>query len=144
MRLFVDIIIVRKIPFLRTTSDDEKLGASSCIITITKQSLESSVIKVINLRKEGCFDIEYIDVDFQFECIEDLFSVATVEIYDADDHIEVIKRSIKAMNNGIRFVVNDNPFRRVHKSLVKRLFEVATRNLNSFTAEGGESEIFSP
>ena len=76
---------------------------------MTKQSLEAAFNKVINLHKEGGFDVKCIDADLQLECAEDSFSGVTVEICDEDDHIEVVERSIRTMKEGIRVVANDTP-----------------------------------
>ena len=86
----------------------------------------------------------HADADMQFECIENDLVQTQVEIVDADDHVDVVERSMRSVKEHIRTLVQGLPFRRITKFMAKRLVAVAIRNLNSFPSDNGTSSECSP
>ena len=80
----------------------------------------------------------------KFECVQDKFDGVEVDTVYADDHAEVIDRAIRTIKENIRSLMHGKPCRRIPRLMVKRLVEVAIRNLNSFPAEDGTSDNHSP
>ena len=94
--------------------------------------------------KNRGFQIKHIDADVQFECTQDEIEGVEIDIVDADDYTEEVERAMRAVEEGIRGLVQGVLFRRMPRLMVRRLVEVSTRNLNSFLAENGTSDTLSP
>ena len=109
-----------------------------------KHSLTQSMQEVLRVCEKRGFKVRHIYADLQFECIEDEIDGVEVDIVDADDHVEVVERAIRTIKENIRSLMHETPYRRIPRLMVKRLVEVATRNLNSFPADGGISDECSP
>ena len=76
--------------------------------------------------------------------VKDYFKDVEVDIIDLLDYVNVVEQSIRTVKEGIRCIVVILPFIRLPKSVVRRLVEVAIRNLNQFPAENGILNKYSP
>ena len=65
---------------------------------LTKTDLKDSVNKITKVRKNGGFQIKYIDADMQFECTPDEIEEVEIDMLDADDHsteVEMVVQTVK-------------------------------------------------
>ena len=140
VQLFVDVMFINRIPFLHVKSESLKFQTSTYMNSLTKESLRQGILQVIEVYKRRKFNVEYIDADLQFECIENDIENVEFDIVDADDHVNVIERAIRTVKENIRSIEHGTPYRRMTRLMTKRMVEVVTRNLNMFPAEQGVSK----
>ena len=58
------------------------------------------------------------------------FDGIEVDIIDPLEHVNVVERSMRAMKEGVRYVAQSLPFRRIPKLMLRRIVAAVTRNLN--------------
>ena len=65
---------------------------------------------MIEVCKRRKFNVEYIDADLQFECIENDIENIEFDIVNADDHVNVIERAIQTVKENILSIVHSTPY----------------------------------
>ena len=108
--------------------------------SMKKNSLVQSTQAVLRACEKRGFKVRCKDADLLFECVQDKFDGVEVDAVDADNQPEVIEGAIMTTKENIRSLTCGTPCRRIPRLIDKRLVEVATRNLNSFSVEDGISD----
>ena len=128
---------VNRSPFLYVISKDLKFRTTSFLSSKTKESLKDTLSKVIVVYRKGGFVMKYINRDGQFKCLKNIIHDIDIDIYNVEDHVNVVERSIQTVEQIIRCMVQSLPFRRLTRVMVRRLATAATRNLNQFPVDEG-------
>ena len=68
----------------------------------------------------------------EFECVENDIDGVTVDVVATYDHENVVERSVRTVNERIRSMGQNMPCTCVLLIMMKRLVQVAIRNLNQF------------
>ena len=105
VRVFTDIMNVKKVPFLRSVCEGIRLRNSSHMTPSSKTTLKDAANKLIKICKNGGFNVKCIDADVKFECMQDEFEGEAVDIVDSDDHVEEVERDARSSKEGIRWIV---------------------------------------
>ena len=104
-----------------------RLRKSSHVKSSSNAALKDVVNKVMKVCKNGVFNVKHIDVDVQFECMQDELEGAEVDTVDVDDHVEEVERTIRTVKEGVRGIVQGLPFRRMHRLMARRMVEASKK-----------------
>ena len=87
--------------------------------------------------------MKFIDLDIQFECLEDDFRGITFKLVGIDNHIHTVEWSIRIMKEGTRRIVVDMPFLHIMIIMIHCVVALIMKNLNQFPSENGISDKYS-
>ena len=81
---------MNKIAFLHTISENADFRTSSYLKVEIKMLLFEAIEKVIKKYEDGRLKVKFINVDMQFEFLEDNFRAIIFKIVDTDDYVHPI------------------------------------------------------
>jgi hypothetical protein len=134
--LCIDTFFVNRMPFLHTISDRIHYRTSMWVPDRESSTYRTYLEVVFKVYWKAGFKIKYVCADQDFKFIPNIAA--------AQEHIPVVKRSIRVVNERRWATFHGNPFRSLPRILMKSVVQEYTRKLNFFPVRGGISDVYSP
>ena len=111
LTLQANILYVNGIPFLATVSNPVDYVTVQALPDEKDNTLKKALDKVLNLYKARGFDVTCIDVDGQFESLEQYYG-AVLNICAQNEHVGRIERKIRVIEARGRSESSGIPFKK--------------------------------
>jgi len=99
VKLAIDIMSIKKIPFMVTTSRNIHFGMAELICNTAKNTIMTSILQAVQTYKARDFQVCNILADGAFECIRDRISEIGIalNITSRNEHVPQVKRYIRTV-----------------------------------------------
>jgi Reverse transcriptase (RNA-dependent DNA polymerase)/Zinc knuckle len=141
-----DIMHVNGMIFLVTISRHLRFATTELLKNQRNETILRAIKNVINIYKEGSFQVTDLLMDGQFEGLKNELSGLGVRlnITGRQEHVPEIERYIRTLKERIRSVYNGLPFKSIPPMMLAELVSYCNFWLNSFPKEDGLSKTLSP
>ena len=102
--------------------------------------------KVINKYNCRSFNIcdYHGDNEFDKQALRDFLEPALLHIYGREEHVGIIERSVRTINDRFRSTCSNIPYRRITILMVRSLVEAIVEVLNAFPSKNSITTTISP
>ena len=142
--LCIDIFYVQGIPFFHSISSKLHFRTATQLINRSKRSLLEQFKQICRIYEARGFRINIVRGDGEFKCLTQDILPARFDPAAADDHVDVVERSIQTVKADCRTITHGLPFKRVPRIMVTEMIVHAIRNRNMFPSPDGVSTTLSP
>ena len=141
-----DIMHVNGMTFLVTISRHLRFATTELLKNQKNETILRAIKNVINVYKEGSFQVTDLLMDGQFDGMSNELSGLGIRlnITGRQEHVPEIERYIRTLKERIRSVYNTLPFKSMPPMMLAELVSYCNFWLNSFPKEDGISKILSP
>ena len=90
------------------------------------------------------FNVTIVRGDGEFRCLQNNILPITLDTVSADDHVDVVERSIRTVKGDCRTLTHSLPFKRISRLLVTEIVLFSIKSRNMFPPKDGISSSLSP
>jgi hypothetical protein len=142
----MDIMNIDRIQFLITTSRDIQFTTVDRLESKDKQSIMSSVQRLVNLYKKRGFIVQTCLADNEFESLRSPLLNIGVRLNTCapGEHIPEVERKIRTVKERVRAIITTLPFRTIPLIITAHAVIFSVMWINFFPPKGGISSTLSP
>ena len=142
--LCVDIFYVRGLPFFHSISTKIHFRTATQLANRSKPLLLDQFQQIVQLYHARGFNVSIVRGGGEFQCLKNDILPITLDAVSADDHVDVVERSIRTVKGDCRTLTHGLPFKRIPRLLVTEIVLFSIKSRNMFPPKDGISSSLSP
>jgi hypothetical protein len=142
--LAVDVMFVNGVPFLVSVARGLNLVTAKFTPSCTAKQLAANITRMIDLYACGGFRVGTVLMDNEFDKLQNLVPILTINTMAAKEHVPEVERKIRLIKKRGRGILNTLPFKKMPRLMLIELVYHVVLWLNAFPTKSGVSETLSP